>query len=1123
MNERSGFDRLIAACAAVRTRAVLTTVVLMFSITGFVTLVLAVLPTPMREGRGSIVPLILATFIWVGFAMGAWVVRKVWRTIQPRLLAEEVDEGVGLGAGDVQVALELGSTLGTQGASLAELHRTRISMEILRFAPDKLLPRTGPQWARRSYRSILLGLAIFGMLTVMAWVRPEPMVSAVLALGSPWRTAFPPPLPTLRLSGSVGVPRGDRGLVEISAVGRETVLLASRGTAGRVLRQIVAIDNDGLAKAYTNPIHTVTFVWVADDDGSMSDTLRMHPLEPLLVQDLQVLVQYPRYLGRESESHRGQIPPLILPEGTRLTVSGETNLELDAGSFAWAPEMENPAGTRVREIPLEVSNTRFSATWIPRVTGFWRWNLEASDSMGSPVTPNPIKVLIVPDQLPRIELLYPARDTTLGFEKVMPIVVDVEDDIELVRVALRTWRSGLGEEQAEHREDLMPSPAGTRRSVFRHLIDRSSENLLPGDTVFYVFEAFDRNPSRGPAVSDVFTLRVPTFTEIRDQRAEGQEALADAARELEERMEALAEAAADAARQADTEEGDSEEAQFAATEEARSVLEEAERADEDLTDLDEELQRLRDELAQSPVSDPALKEQLEKLGERYEELVAEGLTERIEELSDALRDLDSEAMQAALEAMGDDSERLREQLEQTLGLLEQAAFEQAMKATQASADDLAEAQRNLADETDAELFQAEQAELAERAENLIDRLEALQEELSDSGREMAADSAAVAEHRTQEAVEKMDQAQGDFSEVESSDMGEVSQGQQSAAEEAAEALESAASALGSAQQGMSGETNESAVQSLAHARTEALALAGEEGRLVDATRGADTADPTDWRAEQGAVRQGLENLLQRLSDSGNQAAMLDQETGAAAGSAVKQMDQLLDRLSEDGGRRLPSRSEAEDIQDSLNELAQRLLVSEQAAQSSMEESAGQEAAEQMAQLAQQQQMVTQQTSSMLVPGPKPLGQEQIQEQLVRRQEEIASELGEVEDQESDLLGRPEELALEAAELARRLELQGPTQETLERQRQLFRRMLDAGRSLEDEDLDPNRRESEAATAASREPPPIDPALIRERQFPLPLEALLHDLPAFYRPLIFNYFDRLNRSSLGSTRTPRQDP
>jgi hypothetical protein len=1123
MGERSGFDRLVVACAAVRVRALLTTVVLVFSIAGFMTLVLSVLPIPVREGRGSTLPLMLATLIWVGFAVGAWVVRKIWRTIQPRLLAEEIDEGVGLGAGDVRAALELGTSPGTPGASLIELHRTRISTEILRLGPDKLLPRTGPQWARWSHRSILLGVAIFGILTAMAWIRPEPTISAALALGSPWRTAFPPPLSTLRLSGSTGVPRGDRGLVEISAVGREAVLLASRETTGRVVRRTVAIGVEGSAKEYTNPIHTVTLVWVEDDDGSTSDTLRVRPLEPLLVQDLQVLVQYPRYLGRESESYRAQIPPLVLPEGTRLTISGETNLGLDTGFFSWAPELVNPVVTRVREIPLEVSGTRFSATWIPRVTGVWRWNLEASESMGSPVTPDPIRVLIVPDQLPRIELLYPSRDTTLGFEKVMPIVVDVEDDIELLRVAIRTWRSGLGEEQGEHTEDLMPAPAGAQRSVFRHLIDRSSENLLPGDTVFYVFEAFDRHPSRGPAISDVFILRVPTFTEIRDQRAEGQEALADAARELEERMEALAEAAADAARQADTEEGESEEAQFAATEEARSVLEEAERADEDLAGLDEELQRLRDELIQSPISDPALKEQLEKLGERYEELVAEGLAGRIEELSAALRDLDSKAMQTALEAMGDDSERLREQLEQTLGLLEQAAFEQAMKATQASADDLAEAQRNLADETDAELFQTEQEELLGRAENLIDRLETLQEELAESGREMAADSAAVAEQRTQEAVEKMDQAQGEFSEMASGDTGEVSQDQQSAAEQAAEALERASSALSSAQQGLSGETSESAVQSLAHARTEALSLAREEGRLADVTRGEETADPMVWRAEQGAVRQGLENLLRRLSDSGNQAAMLDQETGAAAGSAVKQMDQLLDLLSEDGGRRLPSRAEAEDIQHSLNELAQRLLTSEQAAEASREESAGQETAEQMAQLAQQQQMVTQQTSSMLVPGPKPAGQEQIQEQLVRRQEEIASDLGELEDPESDLLGRPEELAREAAELARQLELQGPTQETLERQRQLFRRMLDAGRSLEDENLDPNRRESEAATAASREPPSIDPTLIRERQFPLPLEAFLHDLPAFYRPLIFNYFDRLNRSSLGSKKTSRRDP
>ena len=163
----------------------------------------------------------------------------------------------------------------------------------------------------------------------------------------------------------------------------------------------------------------------------------------------------------------------------------------------------------------------------------------------------------------------------------------------------------------------------------------------------------------------------------------------------------------------------------------------------------------------------------------------------------------------------------------------------------------------------------------------------------------------------------------------------------------------------------------------------------------------------------------------------------------------------------------------------------------------------------MNQLAQQQQAVTQETSSPSCPAAA-VGEERRREEIVRRQEEVADELGELEDPEGDLLGRPEELAEEAAELAQQLELEGPTQETLERQRQLFRRMLDAGRSLEDEDLDPNERESREATAPPGTPPPIDPELLRGRRYPAPTEALLRELPLFYRSLIFEYFDRLNR-------------
>ncbi len=1120
MSDGFGFERLATACAAARARAAGTAAAAAVTLGGALILILSLLPASAREGRGSLVPLALALVLWTGLVGLVWIARRVWHALHPQAVAEEADVAAGLGAGDVRSAIELEGAGAAAGAGLAALHRTRVSEALGNAASRGLLPVTGPGWKRRIRRS---GVAVALMLlaiSVAALLRPQPTFSAAAALGAPWRTAFPAPLPPLGVTGETGVPRGDAAVVSISAAGRDRVDLVWRAAGRAPERILLDVSAAGSAQGRTAPIISPTAVWAEDGDGFSSDTLRVRPLEPLLVQDLQLTVEFPAYLGRGSERYRGRIPPLVAPEGTRLRLSGETNLPLDDGALAWEPADGEPDGAEAR-ISLEIAGSQFTGSWVPERTGAWAWELRAESSLGAPIAPDPIRVLVVPDLQPRIHLLYPAPDTTLGFQRVMPVIVDMEDDIGLRRAFVRSWRSGLGSESAERREALSPDPDGAARAVFRHLLDRSAESFLPGDTLFYRFEAFDGHPARGPALSDIFLLRVPTFTEIRDRRADQTEALSEAAQALEENLEALAEAAADAARQTDAEGDDSEEVRFEATEEARSVLDEAERSEAELDGVEEQLQALREELEASPLSDPALQEQLQRLAERYAELSESGLEEQIEALAEALRELDPEAVREALEQLAGDYENLREQVDQTLGMLEQAALEQAMKSAQANADELAREQREVAGETDSEAFQEGQESLVEQAEALAERLAELEAELAAADREAAADSARAAGERTQEALGKMADAQGGAQQSPSEAPGEVGETERQAAEEAAEALEQAAGALGSAQREMSGEQGEAAVESLARARSEALALAEEEGRLSEATRGENTADPASWRAQQGAVRQGLENLVERLSEAGNEAAMLDQRTGAAAGEAAERMDQLLDRLAGDGARRLPSRAEVEGIQESLNSLARHLLASEEAARAAGQQSAGQDAADQMNQLAQQQQAVTQETSSLLMPGPRPSGEERRREEVARRQEEVAEELGELEDPEGDLLGRPEELAEEAAELAQQLELEGPTQETLERQRQLFRRMLDAGRSLEDEDLDPNERESREATAPPGIPPPIDPELLRGRRYPAPSEALLRELPLFYRSLIFEYFDRLNRVPPSGTEARRE--
>jgi hypothetical protein len=81
--------------------------------------------------------------------------------------------------------------------------------------------------------------------------------------------------------------------------------------------------------------------------------------------------------------------------------------------------------------------------------------------------------------------------------------------------------------------------------------------------------------------------------------------------------------------------------------------------------------------------------------------------------------------------------------------------------------------------------------------------------------------------------------------------------------------------------------------------------------------------------------------------------------------------------------------------------------------------------------------------------------------------------------------------------------------TLERQQRLFRRMLDAGRTLQnqDEPEDPERRSETARARAARTPVAAAPgAALR---YPIPSWEALRTLSPADRAMVLDYFRRLN--------------
>ncbi len=130
---------------------------------------------------------------------------------------------------------------------------------------------------------------------------------------------------------------------------------------------------------------------------------------------------------------------------------------------------------------------------------------------------------------------------------------------------------------------------------------------------------------------------------------------------------------------------------------------------------------------------------------------------------------------------------------------------------------------------------------------------------------------------------------------------------------------------------------------------------------------------------------------------------------------------------------------------------------------------------------------------------------------------MAGELGDLAKDpggQDQALGDLQALAEAAEALARELESGRLDATTVERQEELFHRLLDAGRSLQKDEFAEERR-SEGPDAVLRNPvEALGPSELGGAMIPFPDRSELAGLSPGQRELILQYFERLNRGRGG---------
>src|SRR5437660_1613817 len=265
------------------------------------------------------------------------------------------------------------------------------------------------------------------------------------------------------------------------------------------------------------------------------------------------------------------------------------------------------------------------------------------------------------------------------------------------------------------------------------------------------------------------------------------------------------------------------------------------------------------------------------------------------------------------------------------------------------------------------------------------------------------------------------------------------------------------------------------------------------------------------RTPLAAPQQAARAAARQSREAAGKHALVSPQLDAALGYAKRQMAAARAQLEEADPNAAEAATLADDAVDALNATALALARSRSQVAGGKSGSGFAEAVEQLARLARDQQGL-----NGLAQGLLPLmglsGEAMLQrlQALAARQRALAEQLERLQAEGANAAAGP--LAQEAKELARQLEAGRLDQQTIERQQRLYRRLLDAGRTLSNDEPDENKeRVSRSATGDSVHIPDIlkPGATGAGPRLRYPRWEELQGLTPEQRRLVLEYFRRLN--------------
>lgn len=1069
---------------------------------------LFVLPAPTR------LIWIIGVLVFAIIACFWWIVRPVVRSLDPVKVAAHIEASFPELGEDLESSLELWSKRG-QGRERysVELIDAVIAKAVEESAGLRFAAGVSVGSARRwvgGFAGVAAAIVALG-LGVSERVGPalNRMIHPIAALEGPVVTIEVEPGDTTIVAGE---DLAVRATVKCGGAGsgvREVALDYEVAGEARAERQMVRDGADPNAYRFTVHDLRADVVYSVSAEGITSADYVARVIEPPFVTGIALVYRYPEYTGllpRSVDENNGDITAL---RGTQVTLTVRVSKPLEAARLVLEGGVERPleaVGPKAYETTVTVDR---SADYSIEILDL--------DGLVNPAPPA-YSIVALSDEYPLVRIVEPGEDRELPRGMVLPLLVSAIDDYGISNIAIRYSMEGMAEEGVARIGGA--GPRSEREVVKEVEWDLSGTGIMPGTVMVYFAEAVDNDAVTGPktARSESYLVRFPSMAELyrdvtgeHDEITEDLEDIAERQEEIREEFQEIDEAL-------------KSEPEIDWQDEER--IEEALKHQEELTqDVEELADRMSDLTEKMSETDRVTLETLEKMEELtrlLDEVASDEMRELIEQIKEAMEKISPEEVSLAMEEMTMTQEDYLRRLEQTINLLKRVRAEQMVADLANRAEDLAERQGSVAEESErspgkesCEKLAEQQKRLAEEAGDLRDDLERAAAEMRELGSDAAGDvQEAASEMDTADTLEKMKGASEQLAEGQPAKAAPQCQS-------AAKDLFALFHRLSECQGGMACSMRAQSREAVLRAVDALLGVSGEQEEILVAVEGRrriPRAELVELVAKQTDLTEALSGIVERMFKVSKESFVIDPGVYRAFGVVELAMTRAATRIA--GGGTAAGQKEAKEALGKLNALIVKFL----SANMSMSPSGGsgslQQLMDQLRRMAEQQAELNLATEDlkrrmeemgMGSETQRQLAQIKGHQEGVRDQaRRLAEEIGE----RGEILGRLEDTIEEIDETLAAMEEVGVSQETIDRQKKILSRLLDAQRSLRRRDYTRERRSRAGRAYVRTGPDELPESAVRagdELREDL-LRAMQRDYPEEYRELIRAYFLELSRDA-----------